>query len=97
MRPNYVFLPIEVCFDHQEEENVIISLVELMPVTLALLGNNLVMALAFGVVSGATASSVLVTAVLAGFIMGALSGAPFQISGPTGAIARSSVVIKSGG
>ncbi len=44
------------------------------------------LALAFGVVSGATASAGLVTAVLAGFIMGALSGAPFQISGPTGAM-----------
>ncbi len=44
------------------------------------------LALAFGVVSGATASAGLVTAVLAGFIMGILSGAPFQISGPTGAM-----------
>lgn len=44
------------------------------------------LALAFGVVSGATASAGLVTAVLAGLIMGALSGAPFQISGPTGAM-----------
>ena len=44
------------------------------------------LALAFGVASGSTASAGLVTAVLAGFVMGALSGAPFQISGPTGAM-----------
>ena len=44
------------------------------------------LALAFGVAAGATASAGLVTAVLAGFIIGALSGAPFQISGPTGAM-----------
>src|SRR5829696_89823 len=44
------------------------------------------LALAFGVASGATAAAGMVTAILAGFIMGALSGAPYQISGPTGAM-----------
>lgn len=44
------------------------------------------LALAFGVGSGATAASGLITAIIAGFIIGALSGASFQISGPTGAM-----------
>lgn len=44
------------------------------------------LALAFGVASGATAAAGLVTAVVAGFVIGALSGAPYQISGPTGAM-----------
>jgi SulP family sulfate permease len=44
------------------------------------------LALAFGVASGATAAAGLVTAILAGFIIGGLSGAPYQISGPTGAM-----------
>ncbi len=44
------------------------------------------LALAFGVGSGATAAAGLVTAIIAGFLIGALSGASFQISGPTGAM-----------
>jgi SulP family sulfate permease len=44
------------------------------------------LALAFGVASGASASAGLVTAILAGLIIGSLSGAPYQISGPTGAM-----------
>lgn len=44
------------------------------------------LALAFGVASGATAAAGLVTAILGGLIIGALSGAPYQISGPTGAM-----------
>lgn len=44
------------------------------------------LALAFGVASGATAAAGMVTAILAGFVIGALSGAPYQISGPTGAM-----------
>jgi SulP family sulfate permease len=51
------------------------------------------LALAFGVASGATASAGLVTAVLAGFIISALSGAPFQISGPTGAMSAVLIVL----
>lgn len=51
------------------------------------------LALAFGVVSGATASAGLVTAVIAGFVIGALSGAPFQISGPTGAMSAVLIVL----
>lgn len=45
------------------------------------------LALAFGISSGATAASGLVTAVLAGILIAAFSGASFQISGPTGAMA----------
>lgn len=44
------------------------------------------LALAFGVASGATAAAGLVTAILAGLVIGLLSGAPYQISGPTGAM-----------
>ncbi len=44
------------------------------------------LALAFGVGSGATAAAGLVTAILGGVVIGALSGASFQISGPTGAM-----------
>lgn len=44
------------------------------------------LAIAFGVGSGATAAAGLVTAIIGGIIIGALSGASFQISGPTGAM-----------
>lgn len=44
------------------------------------------LALAFGVSSGADAAAGLITAILAGFIISAFSGASFQISGPTGAM-----------
>ncbi len=44
------------------------------------------LALAFGVSSGATAAAGLITAIFAGLIIGALSGASYQISGPTGAM-----------
>ncbi|MFA5571426.1 MAG: SulP family inorganic anion transporter [Sphaerochaetaceae bacterium] len=45
------------------------------------------LALAFGVSSGADAASGLVTAIFASLIMGALGGASYQISGPTGTMA----------
>ena len=45
------------------------------------------LALAFGVSSGATAAAGLITAILAGVLIGGLSGASYQISGPTGAMA----------
>lgn len=51
------------------------------------------LALAFGVASNATAAAGLVTAILAGLIIGALSGAPYQISGPTGAMSAVLLVI----
>jgi SulP family sulfate permease len=51
------------------------------------------LALAFGVASGATAAAGLVTAILAGIIMGLLSGAPYQISGPTGAMSAVLIVL----
>jgi SulP family sulfate permease len=51
------------------------------------------LALAFGVASGATAAAGLVTAILAGFVIGGLSGAPYQISGPTGAMSAVLLVL----
>ena len=45
------------------------------------------LALAFGVSCGATASSGLITAIIAGIVISAFSGAFYQISGPTGAMA----------
>lgn len=44
------------------------------------------LALAFGVGSGASAASGLITAIIAGVVIGVFSGASFQISGPTGAM-----------
>ena len=44
------------------------------------------LALAFGIQCGATAEAGLITAIIAGLVIGALSGASFQISGPTGAM-----------
>ena len=44
------------------------------------------LALAFGAASGATPAAGMVTAILAGLVIGGLSGAPYQISGPTGAM-----------
>lgn len=54
---------------------------------------GLPLALAFGVASGATAAAGVVTAILSGFIIGGLSGAPYQISGPTGAMSAILIVI----
>ncbi|MGI6257767.1 MAG: SulP family inorganic anion transporter [Anaerovoracaceae bacterium] len=45
------------------------------------------LALAFGVSSGATAAAGLVTAIIGGVLISLFSGASFQISGPTGAMA----------
>lgn len=44
------------------------------------------LALAFGVSSGADAASGLITAIIAGILIGGLSGASYQLSGPTGAM-----------
>ena len=44
------------------------------------------LALAFGVGSGATAASGLITAIIGGIIISLFSGASYQISGPTGAM-----------
>ena len=51
------------------------------------------LALAFGVASGSTAAAGLITAIIAGFVIGALSGAPYQISGPTGAMSAVLIVV----
>ncbi|MCC7118220.1 MAG: SulP family inorganic anion transporter [Anaerolineales bacterium] len=51
------------------------------------------LALAFGVASGATAAAGLVTAILAGVLIGLLGGAPYQISGPTGAMSAVLIVL----
>lgn len=53
------------------------------------------LALAFGVASGATAAAGLVTAILAGVIIGGLGGASYQISGPTGAMSAVLIVLAS--
>lgn len=44
------------------------------------------LALAFGVNSGADVGAGLITAIVAGLLIGGLSGASYQISGPTGAM-----------
>lgn len=44
------------------------------------------LALAFGVGSGADAAAGMITAIASAFLIGSLSGASFQISGPTGAM-----------
>ena len=51
------------------------------------------LALAFGVASGVTAAAGLVTAILAGVVIGIFSGAPYQISGPTGAMSAVLIVL----
>ena len=53
------------------------------------------LALAIGVSSGASAAAGLVTAILAGLVIGLLSGAPYQISGPTGAMSAVLIVLAS--
>ncbi len=53
------------------------------------------LALAFGVASGATAAAGLVTAIIAGFVVGALSGHGYQISGPTGTMTAVLIVVAS--
>lgn len=53
------------------------------------------LALAFGVSSGATAAAGLVTAILAGVVISLLSGASFQVSGPTGAMSAVLITIVS--
>lgn len=44
------------------------------------------LALAFGISSGADAAAGMITAIFAGILIGGLSGASYQISGPTGAM-----------
>jgi SulP family sulfate permease len=51
------------------------------------------LALAFGVASGATAAAGIVTAILAGVVIAGLGGAPYQISGPTGAMSAVLIVL----
>ena len=53
------------------------------------------LALAFGVSSGADAAAGLITAIIAGIVIGSLSGAFYQISGPTGAMAAILISIVS--
>lgn len=60
-------------------------------ITVAAVG--LPLALAFGVASGADAAAGLVTAILAGLIIGGLGGAAYQISGPTGAMSAVLIVL----
>ncbi len=51
------------------------------------------LALAFGVASGADAAAGLITAVIAGIVIGLFSGAPYQVSGPTGAMSAVLIVL----
>src|SRR5574341_171671 len=53
------------------------------------------LALAFGLASGATAPAGLITAILAGLLLGGLGGAGYQISGPTGAMSAVLIVLAS--
>ncbi|MEG1799011.1 MAG: SulP family inorganic anion transporter, partial [Synergistaceae bacterium] len=53
------------------------------------------LALAFGVGSGADAAAGLITAIIAGLVISTLSGASFQISGPTGAMTAVLAIIVS--
>src|SRR5574341_2233311 len=53
------------------------------------------LALAFGLASGATAPAGLITAILAGLLIGGLGGAGYQISGPTGAMSAVLIVLAS--
>ena len=53
------------------------------------------LALAFGIASGADPAAGLITAILAGLVIGGLSGAPYQISGPTGAMSAVLIVVAS--
>lgn len=51
------------------------------------------LALAFGVASGSSPAAGLVTAIVGGFLIGLLGGAPYQISGPTGAMSAVLITI----
>lgn len=53
------------------------------------------LALAFGIASGADAAAGLITAILAGIVIGGLAGAPYQISGPTGAMSAVLILLAS--
>ncbi|MBQ4543756.1 MAG: SulP family inorganic anion transporter, partial [Clostridia bacterium] len=53
------------------------------------------LALAFGVACGADAASGMIAAIVAGIVISLLSGASFQISGPTGAMSAVLVTIVS--
>ncbi len=53
------------------------------------------LALAFGVSSGADAAAGLITAIISGLIISLFSGAPFQISGPTGAMTAILITVVS--
>lgn len=51
------------------------------------------LALAFGIASGASGAAGLQTAILAGLVIGLLSGIPNQVSGPTGAMSAVLLVV----
>src|SRR5512137_1417739 len=51
------------------------------------------LALAFGVASGASAAAGMVTAIISGLLIVALACAPYQISGPTGAMSAVLVLL----
>jgi SulP family sulfate permease len=51
------------------------------------------LSLAFGIASGADGPAGIITAILAGMLIGALSGIPNQVSGPTGAMSAVLLVV----
>ena len=82
MFKKYIFLLNEEFdgYDRQKFQKDLLAGITVAAVALPL-------ALAFGVSSGANAAAGLITAVIAGLIIGDLSGGFYQISGPTGAMA----------
>ncbi len=82
MKDSFIFM-IQQEFKNYDQQKFFKDL--LAGITVAAVA--LPLALAFGVSSGATASSGLITAVIAGFIISFFSGGFYQISGPTGAMA----------
>ncbi|EMF0045332.1 SulP family inorganic anion transporter [Enterococcus hirae] len=82
MFKKYIFLLNEEFdgYDRQKFQKDLLAGITVAAVALPL-------ALAFGVFSGANAAAGLITAVIAGLIIGGLSGGFYQISGPTGAMA----------
>ena len=75
------------------------SLISDMMAGLTVCAVALPLALAFGVSCGADAAAGLITAILSGLVISALSGAAFQISGPTGAMSAVliTIIAKDGG
>lgn len=79
----HLFIPKSVTVLHQGYSKGAFRADLIAGTTVAIVALPLAMALA--IASGATPSKGLITAIVAGFIISALSGSRFQIGGPTGA------------